>query len=120
MVVLLTVEKTTAPEVPAELRYQFTELGDGFYKLVVSFGYMEEPNLIPVLRSVVEREHIPLDFDDATYYIGHETIVAGDEGVLSRVPETIFSYLNRNAVHEERRYGMPSDQIVEIGTQIDL
>jgi hypothetical protein len=28
--------------------------------------------------------------------------------------------LNRNAVHEERHYGMPSDQIVEIGTQIDL
>ena len=32
----------------------------------------------------------------------------------------IFSYLNRNAVHEERHYGMPTDQIVEIGTQIDL
>jgi K+ transporter len=36
------------------------------------------------------------------------------------VPEAIFSYLNRNAVHEERRYGMPVEQIVEIGTQIYL
>ena len=61
-----------------------------------------------------------LDFDSATYYIGHETIVASDEGVISRVPEAIFSYLSRNAAHEERRYGMPADQIVEIGTQIDL
>jgi KUP system potassium uptake protein len=119
-VVLLTVEKATIPEVPLESRYQFAVLGDGFYKLVVSFGYMEEPHLLPVLRSVAERENIPLDFDDGTYYIGHETIVASDEGVLSRVPEAIFSYLNRNAVHEERRYGMPADQIVEIGTQIDL
>jgi KUP system potassium uptake protein len=119
-VVLLTVEKTTIPVVLAESRYQFNVLGDGFYKLVVRFGYMEEPNLLPVLRTVAEQEQIPLDFEDGTYYIGHETIVAGDEGVLSRVPEAIFSYLNRNAVHEERRYGMPSDQIVEIGTQIDL
>ncbi len=120
MVVLLTVEKTTVPEVEAESRYEFTSLGDGFYKLVVRFGYMEEPHLIPVLRSVAAREHLSLDFENATYYIGHETIVASDEGVLSRVPEAIFAYLNRNAVHEERRYGMPADQIVEIGTQIDL
>jgi KUP system potassium uptake protein len=119
-VVLLTVEKATIPEVSPESRYQFAALGDGFFKLVVRFGYMEDPHLLPVLRSVAEREQISLDFEDATYYIGHETIVAGDEGVIGRVPEAIFSYLNRNAAHEERRYGMPADQIVEIGTQIDL
>ena len=46
--------------------------------------------------------------------------MASDEGSISRIPEAIFSYLNRNAVHEERRYGMPTEQIVEIGTQIDF
>jgi K+ transporter len=40
--------------------------------------------------------------------------------VIGAVPEAIFSYLNRNAVHEERRYGMPAQQVVEIGTQIYL
>ena len=44
---------------------------------------------------------IPFDPDNATYYIGHETIVASNEGSISRIPEAIFSYLNRNAVHEE-------------------
>ncbi len=42
-VVLLTVQKASIPVVPAESRYQLAELGDGFYKLVISFGYMEEP-----------------------------------------------------------------------------
>ena len=81
---------------------------------------MEEPHLLPVLRRVANDENLSLDFDNATYYIGHETIVASNDGVISRVPEAIFAYLNRNAVHEERRYGMPAEQIVEIGTQIDL
>ena len=81
---------------------------------------MEEPLLLPVLQAVSQSGAIPFDPDDATYYIGHETIVASDEGTISRIPEAIFSYLNRNAVHEEQRYGMPPDQIVEIGTQIDL
>jgi KUP system potassium uptake protein len=119
-VVLLTVEKTSTPVVPTESRCRLAALGEGFYKLIVSFGYMEEPHLLPVLRDVSQAEQLPLDVDAATYYIGHETIVAGDEGVISRVPEAIFSYLSRNAVHEERHYGMPTDQIVEIGTQIDL
>jgi KUP system potassium uptake protein len=119
-VVLLTVLKVSTPVVPAETRYQIAALEEGFYKLVVSFGYMEEPHLLPVLREVSECDELPLDFENATYYIGHETIVASDEGVISRVPEAIFSYLNRNAAHEERHYGMPPDQIVEIGTQIDL
>jgi KUP system potassium uptake protein len=119
-VVLLTVQQMPIPEVPAESRYHISALDEGFYKLVVSFGYMEEPLLLPVLRAVAESEKIPFDPDDATYYIGHETIVASDDGTLSRIPEAIFSYLSRNAVHEERRYGMPPEQIVEIGTQIDL
>jgi KUP system potassium uptake protein len=119
-VVLLTVQERPIPEVPPESRYEITDLGQGFYKLVVWFGYMEEPLLLPVLREIARSEGIPLDVDHATFYVGHETIVASEAGSLSRIPEAIFSYLNRNAVHEERRYGMPLEQVVEVGTQIDL
>ena len=119
-VVLLTVQEMPTAEVPPELRFLLNALGDGFYKLIVSFGYMEDPLFVPVLRAAFETEQIPFDPDDTTYYVGHETIVASDAGSISRIPEAIFSYLNRNAVHEDRRYGMPTDQIVEIGTQIDL
>jgi KUP system potassium uptake protein len=119
-VVLLTVREVPIPEVSAASRYKLTDLGDGFFQLIVTFGYMEEPLLLPVLREVDEVDPAELDFDNATYYIGHETIVSKDAATLNRVPEAIFSYLNRNAVHEERRYGMPTDQIVEIGTQISL
>ena len=119
-VVLLTVQEMPTAELPAESRDSLTALGDGFYKPIVYFGYMEDPLLVPVLRAVSQAEGIPFDPDHATYNIGHETIVATNEGSLNRIPEAIFSYLNRNAVHEERRYGMPTEQIVEIGTQIEL
>jgi KUP system potassium uptake protein len=119
-VVLLTVQELSMAEVPAGSRYSLTSAGDGFYKLTVDFGYMEEPLLMPVLHAVAQAEGIPFVPNDATYYIGHETIVASDAGNMSRIPEAIFSYLSRNAVHEDRRYGMPAEQIVEIGTQIDL
>jgi KUP system potassium uptake protein len=118
-VVLLTVEESVTPVVSEGSRYRVITLSEGFYRLIVSFGYMEEPLLLPVLQQVSRREHIPLEADDATYYIGHETIIAKNGGT-QRVPEAVFSYLNRNAVHEERRYGMPAQQVVEIGTQLYL
>jgi KUP system potassium uptake protein len=95
-------------------------LGDGFYRLIVAFGYMEEPLLMPALRQAAKASGIPLDAADTTYYVGHETIIVHDEATINRIPEAIFSYLNRNAVHDERRYGMPLDQIVEIGAQVRI
>ena len=92
--------------------------GDGFYRLIVAFGYMEE--LLPVLRQAAEASGIPLALAETTFYVGHETIIVHDEATINRIPEVIFSYLNRNPVHDERRYGMPLDKVVEIGAQIRI
>jgi KUP system potassium uptake protein len=81
---------------------------------------MEEPLLLPVLEAATRAHGISLNVSDTTFYVGHETIVVRDEATINRIPEAVFSYLNRNAVHEEKRYGMPLDQVVEIGTQIDI
>jgi KUP system potassium uptake protein len=118
-VVLLNVKEATSPVVSQDSRFKVERLGDGFYKLSIAFGYMEKPLLLPVLHSVADTEQSPFQANDATYYIGYETIIA-KKGGLHRVAEAIFSYLNRNSVHEERRYGMPPEQVVEIGTQIYL
>jgi KUP system potassium uptake protein len=118
-VVLLTVKEETLPVVAEDSRFKVEVLGGGFYKLSISFGYMENPLLLPVLKNLADTGQIPFKFEDATYYIGHETIITKNGG-MQRVPEAIFSYLNRNAVHEDRRYGMPMQQVVEIGTQIYL
>ena len=95
-----------------------TPLGDGYYRLVVAFGYMEEPRLLPVLNQSAKSAGIPLDSTDTTFYVGYETIVVDDETNLNRLPEAIFSYFNRNALHDEEHYGLPLDQVVEIGSQL--
>jgi KUP system potassium uptake protein len=119
-VILLTVERPPVPVVMEDARCRMTPLGDGFYRLVVAFGYMEEPLLLPVLHQAAKCSGMPLDLADTTFYIGHETIIVQDQATINRIPEAIFSYLNRNAVHDERRYGMPLDQVVEIGAQVRI
>jgi KUP system potassium uptake protein len=117
-VVLLTVEHPPLPVVAEDARWRLTSLGDGFHRLVISFGYMEEPRLLPVLHEAAKASGIPLDSSDTTFYVGHETVIVHDQATLNRIPEAIFCYLNRNAVRDEEHYGIPLDQVVEIGAQL--
>jgi KUP system potassium uptake protein len=117
-VVLLTVEHPPVPAVAEDARWRLTSLGDGFFRLVVEFGYMEQPLLVPVLNDVSKATGIPLNSNDTTFYIGHENIIVEDQSPINRIPEAIFSYFNRNALHDEEHYGLPPDQVVEIIAQI--
>jgi KUP system potassium uptake protein len=117
-VVLLTVEHPPVPVIAEDGRWRLTSLGDGFYRLIVAFGYMEEPLLVPVLNEVAKATGVPLNSTDATFYVGYETIIVQDQTSINRIPEAVFSYLNRNALHDEEHYGIPLDQVVEIGAQL--
>ena len=119
-VVLLTVIDRPVPEVAAADRATVELLTDGFSRIAVRFGYMEKPLLIPCLRQIAAAEKLPIDLDTATFFIGHATVVADHAGQLSIIPEAIFAYLKRNAVREELRYGLPADQVMEIGEQISI
>jgi KUP system potassium uptake protein len=118
--VLLTVTDSPVPEVPESERATVERLIDGFYRVGLRFGYMEQPLLMPCLRRIASEADLPIDIDTATFFIGHSTIVADHAGQLAFIPEAIFAYLKRNAVREEQRYGLPADQVMEIGEQISI
>ena len=119
-VVLLLVTDEPVPEVADAERATVERLGDGFFRIALRFGYMEQPLLMPCLRRIAAAGHLPIDVDTATFYIGHSTIVADHAGQLTFIPEAIFAYLKRNAVREEQRYGLPAGQVMEIGEQISI
>jgi len=85
---------------------------------MLHFGYMEHPLVVEALGSV-KTEHLPIDLNEITYYVGHETLTAKC-GKMGKVAESIFAYLQRNAVDVEGTFGLPPRQVVEIGTQVDL
>ena len=119
-VILLTVEDMPVPEVAEEGRADVRRLGDGFWQVVVRFGYMEEPRVVPLLEKLAALHDIPLDVANATFFIGHATILPDEGGRLTAIPEAIFAYLKRNAVQEERRYHVPPERVIEVGEQISL
>ena len=119
-VLLLTVCTEVVPKVPPAERYEISALGDGFWRVVLHFGYMEHPHVVDALKDLVTAEQLPIDLQEITYYVGHERLSTPSAGTMGKLAEKIFAYLERNAVDVESTFGLPSRQVVEIGTQVDL
>jgi KUP system potassium uptake protein len=119
-IVLLTVVIEHEPSVPPERRIEVTKLEQGFWRSVVYFGYMENPALPTPLGKGLADSQVGFGIEDATFYVGRETFVAGKGGKLGVVAESIFSYLSRNAKSPIDHFDLPADRVVELGTRIDL
>jgi KUP system potassium uptake protein len=118
--VLLTVTTEGVPTVAPQDRYNFMSLGEGLYRLIVRFGFMEHPVVPTALAEVVAQQGLPIDVDKATYFLGRESLLATQAGQMGRVTESLFAFFSRNAVGADRHFGIPPKQVMEIGVQIDL
>jgi len=120
IVVLLTVGTKDAPRVENRDRLDVEELGHGFWRLHVYYGFMEQPDVPRALDLAVRRRVIDAVLDDVTYYLARERVLATKGGVLGHVFESLFGFLTRNAVNADRYFRIPHPSVVEVGAQIDL
>jgi len=68
------------------------KLERGFYRVVAHFGFMEEPQAVPLLEAVSKGAGIPFPVDDVTYYLGRENFLASAKGHMGVVTESIFAF----------------------------
>jgi KUP system potassium uptake protein len=120
-IILLTVLHSDVEAViPESRRAEMSALGHGFHRAIIRCGFMEQPSVHAVLAQAAGRVGLRFVDEEVTYYLGRETILATKKGRMGRLAESLYSYLQRNAVAADRHFGIPPQQVVEIGTQIDL
>jgi KUP system potassium uptake protein len=120
-VILLTVALSDSEAViPEPRRVEMTPLARGFYRAIIHCGFMEQPSVHENLSRSAAQLGLRFTDDEVTYYLGRETILATNAGRMGRLAESLYSYLQRNAVAADRQFGIPPHQVVEIGTQVDL
>jgi len=119
-VVLLTIRIAGQPIVADENRYSVEHLEDGFHRVIVRFGFMEDPLVVPLLEKAVAEHKVPFAQGEVTYYLGRENFIATSRGQMGAMMESIFAFLQKNSLAADRYFGLPHRQIVEIGTQMEL
>jgi KUP system potassium uptake protein len=113
---VLTVVTEHVPYSVDRGRVTVEDLGKGVRRIVVRTGFMERPNVPRLLAAAV----LPFDMGDPTYFIGREAFVAGRSGEMGVVSESLFAFLTRNAKSATAWFGIPPEQVVELGMQMDL
>jgi KUP system potassium uptake protein len=118
---LVTIRFERVPHVPPEYRLaEITDLGHGFHRVVARYGFMQHPEVPPVIEAAAKQLKLNTPVSEVTYYLGRESLVAGSGGEMGSVTEGIFRTLVRNALPATAYFRLPPEQVVEIGLQIDL
>jgi KUP system potassium uptake protein len=118
-IVLLSIVTEHVPMVPAPERVSVERLGEGFVRVMARFGFMQTPAIEDVLR-LMSLAGEPVTVDQASFFLGRVTVLAGQQRELSHWRKRLFSLLHFSAQPAIGYYGIPPGRAVELGMQITL
>jgi KUP system potassium uptake protein len=118
-VLFLTVKTKQIPFVADDERVEVESLGNGFHRLKVYYGFMEDPDIPKVLENI-RVPGLTYDPKDTTYFLGRETIIASKRPGMALWREKIFSVIAHNATSATAYFCLPPDRVVEMGEQIEI
>jgi KUP system potassium uptake protein len=117
--VLLGVETVNVPFAKDEERVTWTDVGHGFARLSLRFGYMEDPD---VPRALVEWNIPGTTFDlmETTFFASRESIVADAHQGMPLWRDKLFLVMMKNATPATEYFSVPGNRLVELGTQVAI
>jgi KUP system potassium uptake protein len=119
-VIVLSLVTREVPRVQRADRARIESFRDNLYRISVYFGFMETPHIAEVLEAIkIKGVEIPLH--DITFFLGRETLIAARRhGGMALWREHVFSFMSRNAFRATQFFQIPPEQVIEIGSQIEL
>jgi KUP system potassium uptake protein len=118
-VVLLSVVTEELPLMSAEERFTVSEIGNGVWRVIAHYGYMESPDVSTLMESVRDAG-VPLKLNETTYFFNREMIITGGVARMFEWQKHFYAFLSRNAQQARDYYNLPPMQIIEVGMPIQL
>ncbi|HEU4557615.1 MAG TPA: KUP/HAK/KT family potassium transporter, partial [Longimicrobium sp.] len=118
-VVLLAVETDEVPHVPLAERATVDDLGHGFFRVVLHYGFMDEPD-VPEALAAIRVPGLDLSPLRTTFFLGRETLIPSRRKGLAPWREHLFAVMSRNARTATSFFALPPNRVVELGAQIEL
>ncbi len=118
-VILLSVIVEEVPHVPAAERVECRELNNGFFQVVLHYGFMEDPN-VPRDLALAQIEGMTFDPKETIYFLGREQVLPTAHANMPVWRDKLFALMSRNARNATDFFGLPYDQVVELGSRVEL
>ncbi len=118
-VVFLTVMMRDTPYVPESERIEVRTLGCDFYQFVAWYGFKEDPD-VPALLEESGRRGFAFEMMETSFFVSRETLIPTGAPGMAIWRERIFASMSKNAVKASEFFQIPTNRVVELGTQIEL
>ena len=118
-VVVLTVSIDDAPYVDPDSRVEMKDLGDGFYRLVLHYGFMEETD-IPAALAKVDMCGAPFEMMQTSFFLSRQTLLSAEKPGMAVWREKLFAWMMRNAATPMEFFRLPTNRVVELGSQVEI
>jgi len=116
---VLTVQVEDVPVVDPADRCEMIDLGDGFYRLVLHYGFVEETDL-PKALTAQDLCGGPFDLMKTSFFLSRQTLLASDNPGMALWREKLFAWMLRNAATPMDFFRLPTNRVVELGSQLKI
>ena len=118
-VVLLSILSANVPQVPNEERLTVTDLGEGFWRVVARYGFMEKAD-VPQILAQSRALGVVADKRDTTYFLGRERLLPTGRSSLARWRKKLYIFMSRNSRTATEYFAIPPNRVVELGAQLEM
>ncbi|HSN62773.1 MAG TPA: KUP/HAK/KT family potassium transporter, partial [Azonexus sp.] len=118
-VVLVSAQFFDVPYVPDVDRVEVHQLHDNFWSVIIQYGFKDEPD-VPLALSMCADAGLEFNALDTTYFIGRETLIPRLNSEMAFWREKLFVAMFRNGGSATTFFKIPSNRVVELGTQVVL
>jgi KUP system potassium uptake protein len=118
-VIILTVQIEDVPYVDMVERSSVKEFGNGFYRLSLRFGFLEETDVPAALKGVTMCGE-PFDMMKTSFFLSRQTLIPSDKPGMAIWREKLFAWMLRNAASAMEFFRLPTNRVVELGSQLKI
>ncbi|HEU0043761.1 MAG TPA: potassium transporter Kup [Sphingomonas sp.] len=118
-IILLTVKIADVPYVDDEGSLLLQDLGQGFHRLIIKYGFMQEPN-VPAALERVKSCGPDIRMIDTSFFLSRQTLLASDRPGMALWREKLFAWMMQNAESPMQFFRLPTNRVVELGSQLEI
>lgn len=118
-IIVLTVVIDEVPFVDDEDRVELIDLGGGFWRMIIRYGFMMETDIPAVLKSI-ENCGPKFKMMDTSFFLARQTLIASDKPGMAIWREKLFAWMLRNAESAMEFFKLPTNRVVELGSQVEI
>jgi KUP system potassium uptake protein len=117
--VILTIETAPVPRIDPSDRVHIEPIGETFLRVKLRFGFMEQPN-VPKALGIARKLGWQFDIMSTSFFLSRRSLRMAAKSGMPRWQDRLFIGLARSANDATNYFQIPTERVVEVGTQVAI